>query len=217
MIRLMEPGRLRLGVLASGRGSNFIALWEAIERQDLNAEIKILISDKADAPALEAATKRNIPAVFINPQEFTFRQEYEQALVGELMPFKIDLLVLAGYMRIIGSTLLGTYKNRVVNIHPALLPSFKGLHAQEQALVYGVKFSGCSVHLVDEGVDTGPIIKQAVVPVRQDDSVESLSRRILKEEHNIYWQSLQLLAQGQVYLSGRRIYIKDRNQEVGER
>ncbi len=207
MIRVMEPKVLKLAVLASGRGSNFLAIKEAIQKGRLNAEICLLISDKEKAPALQKASDSGIPTHFIDPRSYQNREEYEAQIVAELVAKDIDIVVLAGYMRLVGKVLLDAYKMRIVNIHPALLPSFTGLHAQQQALNYGVKFSGCTVHFVDEGMDTGPIITQRVVPVYPDDTEESLSARILVEEHQSYCQALQLLAEGRVYIKDRTVHI----------
>ncbi len=208
MKRLMEAGKLRLGLLASGRGSNFDAIMAAIIRQDLNASMALVISDNRDAAVLQKAAVRNVKNYFVNPRDFESKSKYEQHLVELLQAESVNLVVLAGYMRILGSVMLSAFKDRVVNIHPALLPSFMGLNAQGQAVEYGVKYSGCTVHLVDTGMDTGPIIMQAVVPVYQDDDEDSLATRILVEEHKIYWRSLQLIAEGRVYLEGRRVFIR---------
>lgn len=199
--------RLRLAVLASGRGSNFLAIQGAIENGRLDADICLLISDQAQAPALERARELGIKALFIDPKAFPGRDAYESELVRHLQGEEIDFLVLAGYMRLVGGVILNAYSHRVLNIHPALLPSFPGLHAQRQAVEYGVKYSGCTVHFVDLGMDTGPIIKQAVVPVEDDDTEDSLAERILAQEHRLYWQVLQLLAEGRVYIEGRKVHI----------
>ena len=199
--------RLRLAVLASGRGSNFLAIQGAIENGRLDADICLLISDQALAPALERARELGIKALFIDPKAFPGRDAYESELVCHLQGEEIDFLVLAGYMRLVGGVILNAYSHRVLNIHPALLPSFPGLHAQRQAVEYGVKYSGCTVHFVDPGMDTGPIIKQAVVPVEDDDTEDSLAERILAQEHRLYWQVLQLLAEGRVYIEGRKVHI----------
>ncbi len=208
MIKVMEPGRLRLAVLASGRGSNFDALCRAIENGNLNAEIRVLISDKKEAPALEKAKSRGIKPIYIEPADYPDRDEYEKAIVKELHDCDINIVALAGYMRLVGSIFLQAFNLKVVNIHPALLPSFTGLHAQKQALDYGVRYSGCTVHIVDEGMDTGPIIMQSVVPVYQDDIEDSLAERILVEEHKTYWRALQLFAEGRIFIDGRKVYIK---------
>jgi phosphoribosylglycinamide formyltransferase-1 len=203
----MEPCCLRLAVLASGRGSNFLAILEAIRQGRLNAQIKVLISDKSDALALQKAEEAGIPHIFIDPRLYSDRQSYESDIVKELKAKEIDLVVLAGYMRLVGKVLLQSYPHRILNIHPALLPSFTGLHAQRQAIDYGVKFSGCTVHFVDDGMDTGPIIEQAVVPVLPDDTEDDLAGRILVQEHILYARVLQWFAEGRVYIEGRKVYI----------
>lgn len=207
MKRVIEPKRLRLAVLASGRGSNFLAINEAIHKGELDADIFLLISDQAEAAALQRASDAGVSTLFINPKNYSSRNEYEAEIVKNLQAFDIDIVVLAGYMRLIGKVLLDAFKMKVVNIHPALLPSFPGLHAQKQAVDYGVKVSGCTVHFVDEGMDTGPIILQAVVPVLADDSEETLADRILVQEHRNYSQALQLLAEGRVFIKGRTVHI----------
>ncbi|NLO21011.1 MAG: phosphoribosylglycinamide formyltransferase [Syntrophomonadaceae bacterium] len=209
MKQLMTARQLKLAVLASGRGSNFDAIGQAIERKDLNARIVVLISDQSQAPALAKAAGRGIETLPISPRDYSGRDAYEECLVRELEARQVDLVVLAGYMRLVGKVFLQAYEHRVLNIHPALLPSFPGLHAQQQALDYGVKISGCTVHLVDEGMDSGPIILQKAVAVLDSDDEEALSQRILKEEHQIYWQALQLIAEGRVWIDGRRVVIKD--------
>lgn len=208
MIRITEPGKLCLAIMASGRGSNFDAICAAIDRKELNAEVKLVISDK-DAPVLAKARERGIPSLHINPSDYKTKSDYEQVLIAKIKAYGASLIILAGYMRLVGPDLLHNYKLRVVNIHPALLPSFTGLHAQKQAVEYGVRYSGCTVHLVDEGMDTGPIILQKIVPVYQDDNEESLSERILVEEHDTYWRALQLIAEGKIYVEGRRVFIKE--------
>jgi phosphoribosylglycinamide formyltransferase-1 len=203
----MEPCCLRLAVLASGRGSNFLAILEAIQQGRLNAQIKVLISDKSDALALQKAKEAGIPNIFIDPRLYSDRQSYESEIVKVLKFREIDLVVLAGYMRLVGKVLLHSYPHRSLNIHPALLPSFTGLHAQQQAVDYGVKFSGCTVHFVDDGMDTGPIIDQVVVPVLPDDTEDDLAERILAQEHKLYARVLQWIAEGRVYIEGRKVYI----------
>ncbi|HHV15661.1 MAG TPA: phosphoribosylglycinamide formyltransferase [Gelria sp.] len=209
MMQITPAGPLQLAVFASGRGSNFDALYQAIERGDLNANIKVLVSDKENAPALDKARKRNIKAIYLNPRSYINRDEYENDLLKLLKEQQVTVVVLAGYMRLVGPVLLEHFRHRIVNIHPALLPSFPGLQAQQQAVDYGVKYSGCTVHIVDAGMDTGPILMQAVVPVLPDDSGDTLAQRILVEEHKIYWRSLQLLAEGRVYIDGRKAVIKN--------
>lgn len=199
---------MKLGILASGRGSNFLAIYQAIKEGKLDGDIKVLISDKKDAPALLKARERGIDAFFVDPGQYAGREEFEEAMVLILKKYDVDVVALAGYMRLLGRSFLREFPMRVLNIHPALLPSFTGLDAQRQALEYGVRYSGCTVHIVDEGMDTGPIILQEVVPVYQEDTVETLSIRILEKEHQIYWQALQLLAEGRLYLEGRRVIIR---------
>lgn len=208
MIQIHPAGRLKLAILASGRGSNFDAIYQAIQDGRLNADIQVLISDKSQSMALQKARQRDIPAYFLDPGAFARQTDYEKEMVGLLRKHQVEIVVLAGYMRLVGQVMLEEYPHRIVNIHPALLPAFKGLHAQRQALEYGVKFSGCTVHLVDEGMDTGPIITQKVVPVYDDDDEDRLTERILEQEHQIYWQSLQMLAEGKLYIQGRRIVTK---------
>lgn len=207
MRQVITPKRLRLAVLASGRGSNFLAIHAASEKGQLDADLCLLLSDQAAAPALDRARQLGIKAVHIDPHTYTNRDDYETEVVRHLHAENIDMVVLAGYMRLVGRVMLGAFPDRVLNIHPALLPSFAGLHAQRQAVDYGVKYSGCTVHFVDKGMDTGPIIKQAVVPVEDDDSEDSLAQRILVQEHQLYWQVLQLLAEGRVYIEGRKVHI----------
>ena len=203
----MEPRCLRLAILASGRGSNFLAILDAIKKGALNAQISVLISDKANAPALLRAEQAGISGIFIDPRVYPDRQAYESEIVRQLETREIDLIVLAGYMRLVGSVLLRAYPHKMLNIHPALLPSFTGLHAQRQAVDYGVKYSGCTVHFVDEGMDTGAIIDQVVVPLYHNDTEDDLAERILVEEHKIYAKVLQWIAEGRVYIEGRRVFV----------
>lgn len=202
--------KLIIGVLASGRGSNLQAIIDNIKSGKIDAEIGCVISDKEDAFALERAKKANIPAYYIYPGKHkTFLDpECEEKYVECLKKHNVELVCLAGFMRILHSFFLQAYKGRIMNIHPALLPSFKGLHAQKQALDYGVKVSGATVHFVDEGVDTGPIIIQRAVPVKDDDTPETLADRILKVEHKIYPQAIQLFAKGKLKIIERRVIRK---------
>lgn len=179
----------RIAILLSGRGSNFVAIYEAIQRGDLDAEICCVISNVADAPGLARARDFGLTAVAL-PSKGIGRLEYDRMLIETLRPFAPALICLAGYMRIVGPELLREYPGRVLNIHPALLPSFPGLHAQRQALQYGVKITGATVHIADEGVDTGPILMQRAVEVLEGDDEESLSARILEQEHQIYWRAI---------------------------
>ncbi len=200
---------LRIGVLASGRGSNLKALIDAAGRGDLDAEIAVVISDVADARALEIAREAGIEAIYVDPGKKKARmtEAAEQRIIDELVSRDVGLVALAGFMRILGPRLLGAFKMRILNIHPSLLPSFPGLKVQKKALEYGVKFSGCTVHFVDEGVDTGPIIIQAAVPVLDDDTEESLSARILEEEHRIYAEAVRRFAEGRLRVEGRRVIL----------
>lgn len=200
---------LRLGILASGRGSNFAAILDAIDAGRCPAEVVILISDRPDAQALERAAAHAIPTAVVEPAAHPDREKYDLQVVERLQAAGVQLVCLAGYMRIVTPAFLAAFPDRVINIHPALLPSFPGLHAQRQALEYGVKVSGCTVHFVDEGVDSGPIILQQAVAVQNDDTEESLSARILVEEHKLYPEAVRRLARGEVSLGGRR------RQEVG--
>lgn len=201
--------KLRLGVLASGRGSNLQAILENIKAGMLDAEVVVVISDKEGAYALKRAESFGIPGIYINPSLFPSKNEYEEAIVRVLRQKRVELVILAGYMRLVGSVILEAYPNRIMNIHPSLLPAFPGRHGQRDALEYGVRFSGCTVHFVDEGMDTGPIILQSVVPVLQDDTEETLSARILKEEHKLYSEAIQLFAKGRLKIEGRRVIIKE--------
>jgi len=202
---------INIGVLASGRGTNLQAIIEAIEEGKIEGEIKVVISDNPDAYALKRAQQYNIDTRYINFKEFKKREDYDKEIIKTLEEKKVDLVVLAGYMRILTPYFIKTYKNRIMNIHPALLPSFPGLHAQRQAVQYGVKVSGCTVHFVDEGMDSGPIILQQAVEVKDDDSEESLAERILREEHQIFPQAIQLFSQGRLIIKGRKVFIKEVN------
>jgi phosphoribosylglycinamide formyltransferase-1 len=187
--------KFRLAVLASGRGSNLQALIDAIQKGEISAEIAVVISDKPNAIALKRARKHNIPAITILRNDFPTREVFEEKILEAIKEYQCDLICLAGFMRILSPYFINNAKVKIINIHPSLLPAFPGLNAQKQALDYGVKFSGCTVHFVDEGMDTGPIILQAVVPVLDDDTEETLADRILKEEHRIYPEAIKLLAQ----------------------
>jgi phosphoribosylglycinamide formyltransferase-1 len=182
----------KLAILLSGRGSNFVAIQNAIQRRDLNAEICCVISDVPDAAGLTRASEFGLTTVSL-PSHGIERTEYDRMLVNTLRPFNPTLVCLAGFMRILSPAFLKAYPGRVLNIHPALLPSFPGLHAQRQALQYGVKISGCTVHIADEGIDTGPILLQRAVEVLEGDTEETLSARILEQEHEIYWRAIALM------------------------
>lgn len=200
--------KMRIGVLVSGRGSNLQAVIDNIESGSLSAEIAVVISDQADAFALERARKHGIPPVHISARGFKDRREaYDALLVQELRKYDVGLVILAGFMRIITRVLVDAFPHRIMNIHPALLPSFPGLHVQKAAIEHGVKFSGCTVHFVDEGMDTGPIIIQAVVPVLDGDTEDTLAARILKQEHKIFSRAIQLFAEGRLRVEGRRVLV----------
>ena len=199
--------KLKVGVLASGSGTNLQAIIDGRERGELAAEVVCVITNRADAYALERARKHGIPAIHINHRDFAGREAYDAAVVAALQAHGVELVVLAGFMRIITRVLLDAFPMAVMNIHPALLPSFPGLDAQRQALDHGVKVTGCTVHFVDEGCDTGPIIIQAVVPILADDTVETLSQRIHRQEHRIYPRAIQLFAEGRLTVAGRRVII----------
>jgi phosphoribosylglycinamide formyltransferase-1 len=182
----------KLAILLSGRGSNFVAIQNAIQRGDLNAEICCVISNVPDAAGLTRAREFGLAAISL-PSQGIERSEYDRMLVNTLRPFNPALVCLAGFMRILSPAFLTAYPGRVLNIHPALLPSFPGLHAQRQALQFGVKISGCTVHIADEGVDTGPILLQRAVEVLEGDTEEALSARILEQEHQSYWRAIALM------------------------
>jgi phosphoribosylglycinamide formyltransferase-1 len=200
--------RLRLGILASGGGTNLQAIIERCRDNSFPAEIAIVIANNPGAGALERAHQAGISTRCINHRDFAGREEFDAALVAALQEAGVELVVLAGFMRIITTVLLDAFPLRIINIHPALLPAFPGLHVQQQALDYGARFSGCTVHFVDGGVDTGPIISQAVVPVLPDDTAETLAARILTQEHLIYPRAIQLLAEGRVVVTGRTVTIE---------
>jgi len=205
---IKEKIMVNIGVLASGRGTNLQAIIEAIEEGKIAGEIKVVISDNPDAYALKRARQYHIATRYIHFKEFKNREDYDKEIIKTLKEKKIELVVLAGYMRILSPYFIRTYKNKIINIHPALLPSFPGLHAQKQAIEYGAKVSGCTVHFVDERVDSGPIILQKAVEVSDDDTEESLAEKILKEEHQIYPRAIQLFSEGRLIIKGRRVFIK---------
>lgn len=194
----------RIGILLSGRGSNFLAIADAIAEGRLNAEIAIVISNRVDAPGIAAARERGFNAQVLASKGLD-REIYDRQLVAALHENKVDLVCLAGYMRLLSGYFIREFQMKILNIHPSLLPAFPGLDAQHQALEHGVKFSGCTVHFVEEGLDSGPIVRQAVVPVEDDDTAESLSARILIEEHRIYSQAIALVLSGKFRIEGRRV------------
>jgi len=197
----------RMGVLLSGRGSNFEALAESVAAGRIpNAEISIVLSNHEHAPGIEKARARGIPARAI-PSKGLEREAYDRLVVAELREHQVDLVCLAGYMRLLSPHFVAAFPERILNIHPSLLPAFPGLEAQRQALEHGVKFSGCTVHFVDENLDAGPIILQAVVPIEDGDTPEALSERILREEHRIYTEAVRIVLEGRYRIDGRRVLI----------
>jgi phosphoribosylglycinamide formyltransferase-1 len=201
--------KIDLGVLVSGGGTNLQSIIDSIEEGKLDATIQVVISNVPGVRSLERARKHNVPTVVIGHENFATREDFDREVVSVLQNHHVDLVIMAGFTRILTPVLLRAFPLKIMNIHPALLPAFQGLHVQQKAFDYGVKFSGCTVHFADEGVDTGPIIVQAVVPVYDDDTAEMLQQRILKEEHRIYPQAIQLYAEGRIEVSGRKVRIKD--------
>ena len=203
---------LRVAVLASGRGSNLQAVIDAIEAGQVRAQIVAVISNKPDAPALERARKHGLTALFVDPKPFAGRPDsrdaYDHALLDLLRQHEVELVLLAGYMKIITAVLVNAYAHRMMNIHPSLLPSFSGLDVQKKAIEWGCKLAGCTVHFVTEGVDEGPIILQAAVPILDADCPETLAARILEQEHRIYPRAVQLFAEGRLRVEGRRVFIE---------
>lgn len=197
----------KIGVLCSGRGSNLASIIDAVERGDIRAEIAVVLADKADAYALTRAREHGIPAVAVVRKSYAEREAFERALLEQLHAHGVTLVVLAGFMRILSPFFVRAYAGRILNIHPALLPSFPGAHAHRDALAYGVKVSGCTVHFVDEGTDSGPIILQAAVPVAEGDTEDSLAARVLKEEHRIFPAAIRLYVDGRLRTDGRQVHI----------
>ena len=197
----------RIGVLLSGRGSNFEALADSVAAGRIpNAEIAIVISNRENAPGIEKAQARGIPAQVI-PSRGLEREAYDKLVIAALEEKKVDLVCLAGYMRLLSPAFVAAYRGRILNIHPSLLPAFPGLESQRQAIEHGAKFSGCTVHFVDENLDAGPIILQAAVPIRDDDTPEMLSERVLKEEHRIYTEAVRIVLEGRYRMEGRRVLL----------
>ena len=197
----------RLGILISGRGSNLEAISSQIEDGELDAEIAVVISSRPDAPGLEMARARGLVTASI-PSKGMDREAYDLLLLHELQHRKVDLVCLAGFMRLLSAGFIRQFPNRILNIHPSLLPAFPGLDAQHQALAYGVKITGCTVHFVDEELDAGPIVIQTAVPVLADDDVETLAERILKQEHKIYPEALRIVLSGKFRIEGRRVIVE---------
>jgi len=197
----------RIGVLLSGRGSNFEALADSVAAGRIpNAEIAIVISNRENAPGIDKARGRGISAQVI-PSRGLEREPYDKLVIAALEDKKVDLVCLAGYMRLLSPAFVAAYRGRILNIHPSLLPAFPGLESQRQAIEHGAKFSGCTVHFVDENLDAGPIILQAAVPIRDDDTPETLSARVLKEEHRIYTEAVRIVLEGRYRMEGRRVLL----------
>jgi len=197
----------RIGVLLSGRGSNFEALADSVAAGRIpNAEIAIVISNRENAPGVEKARAQGIPAQVI-PSRGLEREPYDKLVIAALEEKKVDLVCLAGYMRLLSPAFVAAYRGRILNIHPSLLPAFPGLESQRQAIEHGAKFSGCTVHFVDENLDAGPIILQAAVPILDDDTPETLSERVLKEEHRIYTEAVRIVLEGRYRMDGRRVLL----------
>ena len=210
---------LRVAVLASGRGSNLQAIIDGIEANLVQATIVAVVSNKKDAVALERARKHGLKDLFVDPKPFAgqpdSREAYDRALLAVLQQHDVELVLLAGYMKIVTAVLVNAYANRMMNIHPSLLPSFPGLDVQKKAIEWGCKLAGCTMHFVTEGVDEGPIILQAAVPILDDDSPETLAARILVQEHKLYPRAVQLFAEGRLRVEGRRVFI-EQGKPVGE-
>jgi phosphoribosylglycinamide formyltransferase-1 len=206
------PPLKKLGILLSGRGSNFEAIAESIQTGRLKAEIAIVISNRADAPGLESAKRRGLNAVLI-PSKGRVREEHDAEVVASLKQAQVDLICLAGYMRLLSPDFIRAFPNRIINIHPSLLPAFPGMDAQKQALEYGVKVTGCTVHFVDEHLDHGAIILQKTVPVLDGDDVHSLSARILEQEHTAYSEAIELLLSGEVEIQDRTVVRRNARAE----
>jgi phosphoribosylglycinamide formyltransferase-1 len=207
--------KLRIGALASGGGTNLQSIIDRCLDGSLEAEVSLVVSNNPDAGALDRAGKAGIPCRCIDHRQFPSREDFDREVVAALKQAGVELVVLAGFMRLISGAFLEEFPGRIMNIHPALLPAFPGLNVQQKALDYGARFAGCTVHFVDGGVDTGPIIIQAVVPIHQDDTEESLKARILAQEHRIYPRAIQLFAENRLRIEGRRVFI-DPPLDVGE-
>lgn len=198
----------RLAILLSGRGSNFEALADSVAAGRIpNAEIALVLSNREGAPGLDRARERGLPAIVI-PSKGLEREAYDKLVVAELQSRGVDLVCLAGYMRLLSAHFVSAFPNRILNIHPSLLPSFPGLEAQRQAIEHGAKFSGCTVHFVDENLDAGPVILQAAVPIEDSDTPETLAARILREEHRIYSEAVRIVIEGRYRIEGRRVLLE---------
>lgn len=211
---MSEDGRT-LGVLISGRGTNLQAILAAVHDGKLRGRVGVVISNVATAAGLERAKQAGVPTTVIDHRPFATREDFDRRVVEDLEKHEVDVVCLAGFMRLLSPVLIRAFSGRILNIHPSLLPSFPGLHGQRQALEYGVKVSGCTVHIVDEELDHGSILLQAAVPVRDDDNEESLSARILQEEHRIYPEAVGLLLDGKFQIENRRATIAGQNEATG--
>ncbi len=204
--------RFKIGVLASGRGTDFQSIVDAVERGDLEVDIAVMICNNKDALVIERAKKHGIPWLYIDHRDKS-REEFEREVVRALRERGVELVVFAGFMRIVTSYLIREFRNRIINIHPSLLPSFPGTHAQKDAVDWGVRVSGCTIHFVDESVDGGPIIFQRAVPVRPEDTPEALANRILEEEHRVLPFVIRLISEGRVRVDGRKVFIEGEERE----
>jgi phosphoribosylglycinamide formyltransferase-1 len=204
----MTSEKFKLAVLVSGNGSNLQAIIDCIEKNSLAAEISLVLSNVKDAYALERGKSHGLDVVFLDPKIYPNRANYEQKIIDLLLSKSIDLICLAGFMRILGKKFIETFSGKIINIHPSLLPAFPGLDVQKKALEHGAKFSGCTVHFVNEEVDGGPIILQSIVPIHDEDDIESLSKRILQQEHIIYPEAIRLIIEDNIEISGRRVLRK---------
>jgi phosphoribosylglycinamide formyltransferase-1 len=205
-----------IGVLISGSGTNLQAIIDAIEAKELDAKIQVVLSNRIDAYGLVRAKKHGIPVEVLDHKRFSNREAFDQAVVDILRAREVELVVLAGFMRLLSPVFVAAYSNRIMNIHPALLPAFPGLHVQKKAVEHGVRFSGCTVHFVNEECDEGPIIIQAVVPVFPQDTEESLASRILEQEHRIYPRAIQLYSEGRLRIEGRKVFVDDLAREENQ-
>jgi phosphoribosylglycinamide formyltransferase-1 len=202
----------KIGILISGRGSNMVSIIEATQREDIKADVALVISNEKEAAGLKKAQEMGIEAMVIDHRDSPSREEHDRKMVQALRKREVELVCLAGYMRLLSHYFVQEFRNRIMNIHPALLPAFPGLNVQQKAVDYGVKFSGCTVHFVDEEVDHGPIVLQAVIPVSDDDTGETLAAKILKEEHRIYPEAVRLFFEGRLNIEGRRVLSSRKSQ-----
>ena len=199
--------KLKIGVLVSGSGSNLQSIIDNIEKGLLDAVITVVVSNNPHAYAIKRAKKHQIPSVVLENKDYGSRDEFDGAMVNILKSYSVELVVMAGFMRVLSPVFLNSFHMKIMNIHPAVLPSFPGIHAQKRAAEYGVKFSGCTVHFADDGIDTGPVIIQAIVPAYDDDTEDTLAARILREEHRIYPQAIQFYAEGRIEVKDRKVHI----------